>query len=332
MFSPREFTSRIFDNNANFEDLAYALFRYQFAHNSLYRDFLQALGGTEKKVRSFSEIPFLPISFFKTQRVATGAFSPELVFESSGTTGTVPSRHYVKDASLYERSFRKGFERFYGSPSDYVVIGLLPSYLERSHSSLIYMVNDLVRLSGRPESGFYLYAHDELHELLVTLEQRQQKVLLIGVTFALLDFAESHPMTLSRTIVMETGGMKGRREEWTRERVHTFLKSNLGIPNVHSEYGMSELLSQAYSQGDGIFRCPPWMRICLRDENDPLHILSEPRDRPREGLINVVDLANLYSSGFIATDDIGRLYPDGSFEVMGRMDNSDLRGCSLLVT
>lgn len=332
MFSGPEFIKLIFEGQAHLEDLALSLFRFQYAHNSLYRDYLGALGIKADDIRSMKDIPYLPISFFKTHDVKSGDFVPELIFESSGTTGMIPSRHLVKEASLYERSFRTGFECFYGPVTDYVVIGLLPSYLERSHSSLVYMVNDMVRRSGQPESGFYLDEHEKLRDCLDVLQQAGRKVLLIGVTFGLLDFAEKYSLRLDQTIVMETGGMKGRREEWTRTEVHSFLKDRLGVQAVHSEYGMSELLSQAYSKGEGVFRCPPWMRIVLRNENDPLDVLGDPTTGVSEGLINVIDLANLYSCAFIATDDIGRLHADGSFEVLGRMDHSDLRGCSLLVS
>lgn len=333
MFSPREFTDLIFDNNADFDDLAYRLFKYQYQHNTLYRAYLEALGISGQDVGSAAAIPFLPISFFKTHEVKTGAFAPELVFESSGTTQTAQSRHLVKEAALYEQSFCRGFAFFYGAITDYVMIGLLPSYLERQHSSLVYMVNDLVVRSGHPESGFYLYDHRDLCERLQELEAAGRKVLLIGVTFALLDFSERYELNLRNTIVMETGGMKGRREEWTREQVHDFLKSRLGVEHIHSEYGMSELLSQAYSKGEGVFRCPPWLKIYLRSETDPLELLPPATNGiPQQGIINVIDLANIYSCAFIATDDIGKLHEDGSFEVMGRMDYSDLRGCSLLAT
>lgn len=333
MFSPREFTDLIFDNNADFDDLAYRLFKYQYQHNTLYRAYLEALGISGQDVGSAAAIPFLPISFFKTHEVKTGAFAPELVFESSGTTQTTQSRHLVKEAALYEQSFCRGFAFFYGAITDYVMIGLLPSYLERQHSSLVYMVNDLVVRSGHPESGFYLYDHRDLCERLQELEAAGRKVLLIGVTFALLDFSERYELNLRNTIVMETGGMKGRREEWTREQVHDFLKSRLGVEHIHSEYGMSELLSQAYSKGEGVFRCPPWLKIYLRSETDPLELLPPATNGiPQQGIINVIDLANIYSCAFIATDDIGKLHEDGSFEVMGRMDYSDLRGCSLLAT
>jgi hypothetical protein len=331
MFSPARFTDAVFDDNADFGDLACSLFRYQYANNPLYRQYADLLHVAASRVTDVSQIPFLPITFFKTREVKTGVFSPALVFESSRTTGSSPSHHVLKDVSLYEKSFRLGFERFYGRPEDYVILGLLPAYLERQHSSLVYMVNDLIARSGHKESGFYLYEHDRLAAMLGALERQQQKTLLIGVTFALLDFAASHPMPLRHTVIMETGGMKGRREEWTREQVHQFLRDNLGVEAVHSEYGMTELLSQAYSSGAGLFRLPPWMKVMLRAETDPLQLLPPPEEHGSvRGLINVVDLANVHSCAFIATDDVGRLYADGSFGVLGRIDHSEIRGCSLL--
>jgi hypothetical protein len=310
------------------EPAALDLFRYQYRHNALYQAYTDALRIRPEQVNSLTRIPFLPIQFFKTHVVTTGSFEPELVFESSGTTQTVNSRHLVKDAALYERSFITAFEQFYGPVTDYVVVGLLPSYLERQHSSLVVMVQEMVRRSGHPGSGFYLYEHEKLYAQLQELEARAQKVLLIGVTFGLLDFAEKYSLSLQHTIVMETGGMKGRREEWTRQQVHAFLQERLGLRSVHAEYGMTELLSQAYSYGNGIFSTPPWMKVLLRDENDPFQLFSSQAS----GVINVIDLANVYSCAFIATEDIGRLHADGRFEVLGRLDNSALRGCSLMVS
>lgn len=323
------FADRIFAEKRGFpENLALELFRFQYATNALYRAYVDALKIDPASVQSVSRIPFLPIQFFKTQPVISGEFEPAAVFESSGTTTTVNSRHLVKDTGIYTRSFMEAFRLFYGDVEDFVVLGLLPSYLERQSSSLVYMVQEMIRLSGRPESGFYLYEHEKLAATLLDLEARRQPVLLIGVTFALLDFAEKYPMQLQHTIVMETGGMKGRREEWTREELHAFLCERLGVPAIHAEYGMTELLSQAYSKGKGIFYCPPWMKVLVRDENDPFQLYSENA----AGVINVIDLANIYSCAFIATDDIGRIHADGGFEVMGRLDNSALRGCSLMVS
>jgi hypothetical protein len=258
--------------------------------------------------------------------VRTTDFQPQAVFESSGTTGMVSSRHVVKDLDLYRRSFTAAFQRFYGPVSEWCIIGLLPAYLERSNSSLVLMVDELVKASGHPDSGFYLYEHEVLHQRLSNLERTRQKTLLIGVTFALLDFAEQYPMNLQHTVIMETGGMKGRRKEITRAELHEYLTQRLGIKTIHAEYGMTELLSQAYSSGNGLFSCPPWMKILVRKEDDPLDVTTEG-----EGIINVIDLANIWSCAFIATEDVGRIYPNGSFEVSGRVDNSDIRGCSLLV-
>lgn len=320
---------RIFSvTEAGFEALALEVFRLQYQENALYRAYTDALRIRPETVQSLTRIPFLPIQFFKTHTVTCGQFTPELVFESSGTTQTVNSRHLVKEAAWYERSFMQAFEYFYGPVEDYVVLGLLPAYLERKASSLVHMVNAMIQVSRHPESGFYLYEHAQLAERLQALEARGQKVLLIGVTFGLLDFAEQYQLHLQHTIVMETGGMKGRREEWTRQQVHDFLQSRLGVPVIHAEYGMTELLSQAYSRGNGLFETPSWMRVLLRDESDPFQLY----ERSAAGVINVVDLANRYSCAFIGTEDIGKLHADGRFEVLGRLDNSALRGCSLMVS
>jgi hypothetical protein len=301
-------------------------FRFQYENNPLYRSFTDTLGIQPDRVLTLPEIPFLPVSLFKTHPVRTGDFIPEIVFESSGTTGLVTSRHEVRDLSVYRNSFTAGFERFYGPVGEWCVIGLLPAYLERSHSSLVLMVHELIGRSGHRDSGFYLYDHEALYAVLQRLERQGQKTLLIGVTFALLDFAEKYAMSLRHTVVMETGGMKGRRREITRNELHDYLKERLGVSSVHAEYGMTELLSQAYSYGDGLFACPPWMRALVRREDDPLEVNVRG-----EGLLNIIDLANIWSCSFLATEDIGRIGPDRRFEVSGRADNSDVRGCSLLV-
>lgn len=311
--------------DTEFEGLALALFQFQYNHSPVYQEYTRLLGVDPLTVNSIARIPFLPIDLFKTHRVITSVFQPEAVFESSGTTQTIPSRHFVKDLSLYKMSFRKCFESFYGPVKDWCILGLLPSYLERNNSSLVAMVQDLVKTSHHAQSGFYLYEHEKLSEILQHLEMKQQKTLLIGVSFALLDFAEKYTQPLQHTIVMETGGMKGRRDELTRPEVHEILKRAFGLPVVQSEYGMTELLSQAYSRGEGVFESPAWMKIILREEDDPLVIKNTGR-----GLINIIDMANIYSCAFIATDDIGIIHPNGSFEVLGRRDNSDLRGCSLM--
>lgn len=305
---------------------ALELFQFQYAHNPLYREYTDALGIDPAAVHTPASIPFLPISFFKTREVKTTDFAPQAVFASSGTTGMVTSRHLVKDLGLYQASFRAGFQRFYGDITDWCVLGLLPSYLERSNSSLVVMVDALIRESGHPESGFYLYDHAALYDVLQRLEARGQKTLLIGVTFALLDFAERYSLSLKHTVIMETGGMKGRRREMTRPELHAFLTGQLGVQTIHAEYGMTELLSQAYSAGNGLFSCPPWMQVLVRMEDDPLEVRTEG-----EGILNIVDLANRWSCAFLATEDVGRVYPDGRFEVSGRVDNSDMRGCALLV-
>ncbi|HMI60289.1 MAG TPA: hypothetical protein VK518_05255 [Puia sp.] len=308
---------------------ALELFRFQYKNNPLYHDYTDILGVDPDRVRTLTDIPFLPVSFFKTHPVRTMDFLPEIVFESSGTTGMGGSRHEVRDLGLYRQSFTAGFERSYGPVAGWCIIGLLPAYLERSNSSLVLMADELIRMSkegGHPESGFYLYEHDALYEVLQKLEQAGQKTLLIGVTFALLDFVEKYSLTLRHTIIMETGGMKGRRKEITRAELHDLLIKRLGLRSVHAEYGMTELLSQAYSAGGGLFDCPPWMRALVRREDDPLDV----RERG-EGILNIIDLANKWSCGFLATEDVGVIHPDGRFEVAGRVDNSDIRGCSLLV-
>lgn len=314
-------------NAESFTDIALALFRYQYAGNALYRAFTDMLHVNPEAVTHISQIPFLPISFFKTHKVVTGdVAAPALVFESSRTTGDTPSRHFVKDEAVYETSLLHGFRQFYGPVEDYVILALLPSYLERGNASLVHMAKVLMAKSGRPEKGFYLDEWDRLAEVLTTLEQRGQKTLLLGVTFALLDFAAAKPMKLQHTVVMETGGMKGRREEWTRAQVHAYLQQQWGVRTVHSEYGMTELLSQAYALKEGVFRCADTMRVLVRDINDPLDVKEQG-----SGCLNIIDLANVHSCAFIAAEDVGRIYADNSFEVMGRVDHAALRGCNLMV-
>jgi len=331
---------RIFAASAdNFNSLAIDLFQYQHGNNTVYRQYCDSLNINAHTVDSLEKIPFLPISFFKTHQVATTGFEVEVIFESSGTTQTTQedgqvksSKHFIKDLTIYRRSFMACFEKFYGLPKYKCILGLLPSYLERQNSSLVMMTDELIKASANDLSGFYLYDHEKLHRTLIHNELLKLPTLLIGVTYALLDFAEKYPMQLRHTIVMETGGMKGRREEITRQQVHRQLQTQLGVGLVHSEYGMTELLSQAYSKGDGIFHCPGWMKALIRDEDDPLHISTAGNvtEKPITGVLNIIDLANIYSCGFIATDDIGRLHANENFEVLGRMDNSDTRGCSLM--
>ena len=310
----------------DFNALALDIFHYQFAQNKVYRQFVETLGVNPSSVLDYSLIPFLPVSFFKTHKVLTGEREEEVVFESSGTTGLTTSRHYVSDFSLYEESFTRGLRLFYGDIAQYCIFALLPSYLERQNSSLVHMVERLMWKSNRSFGGFYL---DEMGKLSATITEaisKGNKVMLFGVTFALLEMAEQFPVWMPRVIIFETGGMKGRRKELTRMELHETLDKAFGVEKIHSEYGMTELLSQAWSKEDGIFRCPPWMKILISDPNDPLSLLQDGRS----GGINVIDLANLNSCSFIATQDLGRLNEDESFEVLGRFDASDIRGCSLL--
>ncbi len=311
---------------AEFESLTLKLFKFQFEKNAVYRSFCDLLYKHPADVKTIEDIPFLPIQFFKSHDVLSSASSVEKTFTSSGTTGSITSKHLVTNLSLYEESYTKGFQTFYGNVEDYVILALLPSYLERDDSSLIYMVNDLIQQSNRTESGFYLNNLEELAEMLNQLEAKNQKTLLIGVSFELLYLVEKFKFQLKYTTVMETGGMKGRRKELIRQELHQILKSGFGVSHIHSEYGMTELLSQAYSRGNGIFECPPWMKILTRDTEDALSIQKSNKT----GGMNVIDLANINSCAFIATQDLGRIYDDGTFEIIGRFDNSDIRGCNLM--
>lgn len=325
MNSPVE--NKIFSiSTSNFEKLALEVFRFQSQANLVYKRYLEILKVDALKTNSINEIPFLPISFFKSQKVLADNFLPQKIFTSSGTTGSETSKHFVASLALYEKSFRKSFELFYGNVSDYCILALLPSYLEREGSSLVYMASDLIEKSNNPSSGFYLNNTSELVDALLKAESQGKPCLLLGVTFALLDLAKSVKLSLKNTIVMETGGMKGRGKELIRDEVHTILKEAFGVSAIHSEYGMTELLSQAYSYGNGIFRCPPWMAIRIRDPYDPFTLIAEGKT----GAINIIDLANLYSCSFIQTDDLGLVATNGSFEVHGRMDGSQIRGCNLL--
>ena len=313
--------------DADFVQAALQTFGYQYQHNQVYQRFCTLLGRTPDKVRQLTDIPFLPIEFFKSEAVYCGNERPTTVFTSSGTTGSQTSRHYVKDLAVYQQSFRQGFADFYGNIEEYTILALLPSYLERTGSSLITMVADLIERSGSADSGFYLNEHDLLAEKLTSLDRSGRKVLLIGVSFALLDLVETHRFQLKNTIVMETGGMKGRRKELIREELHAILCEGFGVEHIHSEYGMTELLSQAYSAGSGLYESVRWLKVLIRDTNDALSY-----QRPlKTGGINLIDLANIHSCSFIATQDLGRLHPDGRFEVLGRFDNADIRGCNLLI-
>ena len=322
-------TTEIFaiSNLADFNSAALSVFRHQALNCDIYKAYIDNLHIVPEQVKTIEEIPFLPISFFKTHEVLSSKDPVEIVFSSSGTTGQIQSRHLVTDVSIYEQSFNAAFELFYSKPEDTCILALLPSYLERDGSSLIYMVDSLLKQSKHPDSGYFLHNHADLYQKLQELQQNGTKTLLIGVTYALLDFTEAFQINFPELIVMETGGMKGKRKEMVREELHAQLTEGFGVSMIHSEYGMTELLSQGYSDGAGIFNCPPWMKIMLRDTNDPL----SPPQNHQTGGINVIDLANINSCAFIATQDLGKVYPDGSFEVLGRFDNSDIRGCNLLV-
>ncbi|MDB5120146.1 MAG: acyl transferase [Sphingobacteriales bacterium] len=314
-------------NYSEFEKVALEVFKFQAGNCRVYSDFVKNLGIKPSEINSIKEIPFIPVELFKTHSITSTNHAHEIIFSSSGTTGLETSKHLVTDVSVYEKSYTIGFEKFYGDITHYAILALLPSYQEREGSSLIYMVDDLIRLSKNSSSGYFLYNHSELNDSLLHLKKNHIPTILIGVTYALLDFAESHLLEFPELIVMETGGMKGKRKEMVREELHEKLCSGFGVPTIHSEYGMTELLSQAYSKGGGIFHCPNWMQVYIRDTNDPLTILSEGHT----GGINIIDLANINSCSFIATQDLGRKINADSFEVLGRFDNSDIRGCNLLV-
>ena len=324
-----ELRDRVFNikNQTDFRDTALEVFNYQINRNAVYHEFITRLRKNIKEVRTIADVPFLPVEFFRNQKIITGDYPVEMIFESSGTTGVAPGRHFVADLSLYEDSFFKAFRYFYGDPGEYLITALLPSYIEREGSSLVYMTDKLIKKSLHPLSGFYKDNNDELISTINRSKALSQKTLLLGVSFALLDLADNLSPDLSGVIVMETGGMKGRRKELTRLELHTILKEKFNVTSIHSEYGMTELMSQAYSKNEGIFYCPPWMKVVIRDPQDPLSIYS---GTGRTGGINIIDLANLNSCSFIATGDLGRLHDDGGFEVLGRFDNSDIRGCNLM--
>lgn len=317
---------KILSGRFDFDEIAMAVFQYQARTNNVYKDFLSSLKIKPASVKSIEEIPFLPIGFFKTHDVVCQGLPIEKIFTSSGTTGIEPSRHLVSDVGFYRQVFLKIFELFYGEVNTYRFLALLPSYIERQGSSLVYMADELIKASQHNESGFYLYNLKQLSDRLFELERRNQQVLVLGVTYALLDLAEQFPLNLKHAIIMETGGMKGKRREMIRSEIHDHLQTAFNTKSIHSEYGMTELLSQAYSKGEGLFYGPEWMRVFIKEMNDPLgdNLLY------KTGVINIIDLANMDSCAFIATSDIGKCYPDGSFEVLGRLDHSELRGCNLL--
>ena len=313
---------------ADFWAATLSVFKYQYYNNKVYKEFVSLLGRKLISVKTLSDILFLPVEFFRNHKIISGVKPVEAIFESSGTTGVIPGKHFVSDLKLYETSFEKSFTLFYGDPRDYLIIALLPSYTEREGSSLVYMAANLIKKSHHPGSGFYKGNTDAFLKAMKKGKEEGSKILLLGVSFALLDLAESESPDLSGVIIMETGGMKGRRKELTRSELHSILKDKLNVTTIHSEYGMTELLSQAYSRGDGIFYCPPWMKVILRDPQDPLTLFTEPA---RTGGINIIDLANMNSCSFISTGDLGKIQEDGGFEVLGRFDNSDIRGCNLMM-
>ena len=314
-------------SEASFNAAALAVFKHQFEHNSVYRSFCDLLYKHPSEVKRVQQIPFLPIQFFKSHTIVSNSKSADATFTSSGTTGSIVSKHFVSDLEIYKQSFRRGFKSFYGAIEEYTVLALLPSYLEREGSSLVYMANDMITQSNQPESGFYLHDLEALKNTLLKLESKRQKTLLIGVSYALLDLIEAHSFKLKHTTVMETGGMKGQRKELVKSELHTILKHGFGVDKIHSEYGMTELLSQAYSKGDGIFKAPAWMKILTRDPEDALSI----QPIGKSGGVNIIDLANINSCAFIATQDLGKIHSNGTFEILGRFDESDIRGCNLMV-
>ena len=314
-------------NEIEFNKKALEVFKHQFKNNKVYRSFCDLLYIHPSDITKIEDIPFLPIQFFKQRKVVSSLDKVDEIFTSSGTTGSITSKHYVTDINLYKQSYLNGFHHFYGDIEEYTVLALLPNYLERKGSSLVYMVDDLIRKSKQEESGFYLNNLEDLAKKLTQLNHQHKKVLLIGVSFALLDLIEKHQFRLTNTIIMETGGMKGRRKELIRNELHKLLSIGFGVEKIHSEYGMTELLSQAYSIGNGIFETPPWMKILTRDTEDALTIQSTGNT----GGINVIDLANYNSCSFIATQDLGKTHHNNTFEIIGRFDNSDIRGCNLMV-
>ena len=331
LFGQAHFTEHLtLGENEDFSALAVAIFKWQAVQNPVYAAYLGHLNVNEAQVKSVREIPFLPISFFKSHALKSGEFAETFIFESSGTTASVNSKHYIRSLSSYLTNAENNFREAYGDPSNYCFLALLPSYLERGNSSLVAMADHFIKLSQHPLGGFFLYDKERLHTVLLELESQDQAVVLLGVTYALIDFAEEYPMKLQHTIVMETGGMKGRKKELTRAELHAFLKNNLGVESIHAEYGMTELQSQAYSKGEGIFRPSSTMKVLLRSTDDPFEVWESHENPGKTGAINVIDLANEDSIAFIATDDLGRFTGDGGFEILGRLDNADLRGCSLL--
>lgn len=319
----------LFNNHSpeEFEKLSLLIFQKQYLQIPVYRSFVDALNINPQEVLKIEDIPFMPIEFFKDYRVLAENEDAELIFKSSGTTGMQRSQHFVKSAKVYEESFIKGFEYFYGPISDYIFLALLPSYLENGDSSLVYMADHLIKLSKHKDSGFYLNDYSKIVEKLHQLNSSNKRVMLLGVSYALLDLVELQSINFPLLTIMETGGMKGRRKEMVREELHETISNGFGVNKIHSEYGMTELLSQAYSKGNGVFSCPPWMKIMIRDVNDPLSLLEDGKS----GAINIIDLANIHSVSFLATKDLGKITAPNEFQILGRFDNSDIRGCNLLI-
>jgi hypothetical protein len=326
--SLNSFKSHFFKfSEKNFDDWALQLFRIQARENSVYRNYLDLIHVHPDDVKDIWSIPFMPIGFFKQHQVKSGEFKSQKIFESSGTTGNVTSKHHVEDIQFYEKVTEAAFNRFYGPLRGYHIIGLLPSYLERENASLVHMVSHFIKKSGSAYSGFYLRDYDRLHATLRDIETADRKTIIIGVTFALMELAEFKTADLGKVIIMETGGMKGNRPEITREEVHNFLTERLFAKKIHAEYGMTELHSQAYSSENGWFYPPPWMKVMIRDINDPFAY----RHAKNSGGVNIIDLANIYSCAFIESQDIGLLSDSGGFRILGRLDNSDVRGCNLML-
>lgn len=331
LFSPHHFKEDLtLNKNRSFLEKCVAVFQAQAQFNWVYKDYLRYLSVDPQNITTIETIPFLPVSFFKSHSIKTGNFEPEVVFESSGTTGMQQSKHGVLSLSAYLQNATDNFKEFYGDPSDYCFLALLPSYLERGNSSLVAMADHFIQLSDHASSGFFLHDLNRLHDTLATVEQSGRPTILLGVTYALMDFAEQFPMQLQHTIVMETGGMKGRREEITRAALHQYLRERLGVNKIHAEYGMTELQSQAYSNGGGWFTTPSTMKLLLRSPDDPFEVWEPAKFPMRTGAVNIIDLANCDTISFIATDDLARFRADGCFEITGRMDNCDIRGCSQL--
>lgn len=324
---PYQFTHLLaIRNSRDFEQLALSAFKFQYANNKIYKQFCNGINFLPEKISKIEQIPFLPIPFFKTHRVITGLGKPQQKFVTSGTTTGIGGIHEVLDVSWYESSFLAAFKHFYGSPEDFLILGLLPNYLERKNSSLIYMVSRLITESKHPDSNFFLYNHQALFEKLKAAKKTKTPTILIGVSYALLDFLEEYKIDFPNLVVMETGGMKGKRKELVKCELHEILKAGFGVQAIHSEYGMTELLSQAYSKGKGIFETPKWMKVLTRDSTDPLTLTTQ-----KAGGINVIDLANIHSCCFLATEDLGKITGDNTFEILGRFDQAEARGCNLLI-